>query len=740
MKRYTKLTCIMLTIALLLVMTGCAGNSNLVPHDLSDTASNAITLDEPQSSNETVMGYISTEIETPKWVNSFDRSDTIGNFFHIVAYTNDGGLAVASYDTLNNTWQRYDIITEPAIYPGVELFSATESSFWLVLREHYTNAEISSDNLSRPLNYYLVYIDTETGEQACTYLSWDENQPYYMALIAIDKGRALLSDGETTYLLNPMAEVIGNPSLEIMGSGTHVYVNGEMYVASFDGLTNLNRDTLQYTDKIIPIRDQPVYSSSLGHFLTTKDSVLYSVSSSGEETELFSWMSVSLSYSRLYGGKGLENSNGDIFHLTDRVTKVSKGPVPVKKTLVLACFGDTSDQDYSFANNSYVCSDKLKDAILRFNNSDPEYRVEIKPYIYNDENERSKMLMSIATGNGIDLIDTSLLPDGAIDKQLLVDLLPYIDADDTVSRNDFIPTLLSSMMKDGGLYEYVDKYTILTMFTHPEIVGDNSWTVQNIEQYIKQYPELKMPTSQDHLVRLFSWAATAEFIDRANSTCNFDSPTFASWLSLLKFIIESSDNYNSGTYFCGISYDFAKSVGFRARLTMRGDYLTVGFPDAEGNGSYFLKLGKPGISGSNGHLADELDMYTLGAATSVGIIASSPSRDGAWRFLRTFIYGEETPNLRKGIPVLKESFEQAIQTELARDTSQENLPYANFTATDADILREIVYGTDKVVCTDEAVIDIIARAIIPYLEGKGTADDAAQQIQSKMSVYLAEQG
>ena len=295
-------------------------------------------------------------------------------------------------------------------------------------------------------------------------------------------------------------------------------------------------------------------------------------------------------------------------------------------------------------------------------------------------------------------------------------------------------------MKDGGLYEYVDKYTLLTMFTHPEIVGDNPWTVQNIEQYIKQYPELKMPTSQDHLVRLFSWAATAEFIDRANGTCNFDSPTFASWLSLLKFIIESSDNYNSGTYFCGISYDFAKSVGFRARLTMRGDYLTVGFPNAEGNGSYFLKLGKPGILGSNGHLADELDMYTSGSATSVGIIASSPSRDGAWRFLRTFIYGEETPNLRNGIPVLKESFEQAIQTELARDTSQENLPYANFTATDADILREIVYGTDKVVCTDEAVIDIITRAVIPYLEGKGTADDAAQQVQSKMSIYLAEQG
>lgn len=738
MKRYTRLTSIILVAALLLALIGCADHSDSAPNDLAGTASNLTTTAEPQASKETVMGYISTEIETPKWVNSFGRSDPIGDFFHIVAYTNDGGLAIASYDTLNDTWQRYDLNTEPAIYPGVELFSAAENSFWLVLRENYTNEEISSGNLSRTLNYYLVYMDTETGAQICTFLDWNENQPYYMALIALDKGRALLSDGETTYMLNPMAEVMDTPPLEIMGDGLHVYVNGEVYVNAYDGLAHLDRAALQYTDTISQIRDQCIYSSSLGHFLTTKDDIFYSVSPSGE-TELFSWMNVSLSYNRLRGWKGLENSNGDIFHLTDRVTKVSKGPVPIKKTLVLACFGDTSDQDYSFANDSYVCSDKLKDAILRFNNSDPEYRVEVKPYIYNDENERSKMLMSIATGAEIDLIDTSLLPDGAIDKQLLVDLLPYIDADDTVSRNDFIPTLLSSMMKDGRLYEYVDKYTLLTIFTHPEIVGDDSWTVQNIEQYIKQYPELKMPTSQDHLVRLFSWAATAEFIDRANGTCSFDSPTFASWLSLLKFMIESSDNYNSGTYFCGISYDFASSVGLKARLTMRGDYLTVGFPNAEGNGSYFLKLGKPGISGSNGHLADELDMYTLGAATSIGIIASGSSYDGAWRFLRTFICGEETPNLRKGIPVLKESFEQALQTELDRDTSQENLPYANFTATDADILRNIVYGTDKVVCTDEAVIDIITRAVIPYLEGNGSAEEAAQQIQSRMSIYMSEQ-
>ena len=741
MKKYTRLISVILACALLLALGGCADSAVSTPQEVPESTSNSITIAEPQGSTETVPGYLSTEIETPEWIESLGSCEPIGDFFHIVAYTNDGGIAVASYDTLNDTWQRYDIITEPAINPGVQFFSSAESSFWLILREGYSDAEIRSNDLSRTLNYYLVYVDTETGQQTCTHLAWDKTQPYYMSLIAIDKGRALLGNGDTTYLLDPMAEIVGTTKVEIMGMGTHAYINGELYLAAYDGLAHVDRDALQFTDTIIPIRDQPIYSSSLGHFLTTKDDILYSVSPSGEETELFSWLNVSLSYNRLFGRRGLENSNGDIFHLTDRITKVSKAQVPVKKTLVLACFGDSSVRNYSTASEAYVCSDKLKESILRFNNSDIEYRIEVKPYIYNDELELSKILMSIVTGDEVDLIDTSYLPSGAIDEQLLVDLLPYFDADDTVSRSDFLPPLLNSMIREGGLYEFVDKYTILTMFTHPEIVGDDSWTVQNVKKYIEQYPDLKMPSGQDHLVRLFSWAATAEFMDLQNGTCNYDSPVFVSWITLLKYMIEKSNSEDGprGTYFCGITYDFANSIGFTARLNMKGDYLTVGFPDAQGGGSYFLKLGRPGVSSFDGQLVQELDMYTMGSATSLGILASTHNRDGAWRFLKTFIYGEESPSLRTGIPVLREDFERAVQFELERDMSQENLPFEYFTEDDAEVLRNIVYGTDKVVCTEQAVIDIITRAITPYLEGKGTAEEVAQQIQSKMDIYLSEQ-
>ena len=92
-----------------------------------------------------------------------------------------------------------------------------------------------------------------------------------------------------------------------------------------------------------------------------------------------------------------------------------------------------------------------------------------------------------------------------------------------------------------------------------------------------------------------------------------------------------------------------------------------------------------------------------------------------------------------GIPVLKESFELAAEYGLSKDLSQENLLYDTFNQKDATALCELVYNTSKIVCTDEAVMDVMTTAITAYLGGKGTAEEAAQQIQSRMSIYMSEQ-
>ena len=392
---------------------------------------------------------------------------------------------------------------------------------------------------------------------------------------------------------------------------------------------------------------------------------------------------------------------------------------------------------------------KLRDSIIRFNNSDPEYRIEIKPLLYNNdsdpeyrieikpllynnESERDRLLIELATSEDIDILDTSFLPDGALDAGLLADMLPMIDADETISREDFIPSLLQAMMKHGGLYEYTDKFTLGTLLARPELFpGRESWTVKQIEELIAQHPEyapLWQSMNREMIVTVVSWAATAEFIDWESASCSFDSRTFQDWLRLLKKLLDdkSPQDEEKLMAFC---YDFASDAGFSSRYPFQSDYAVAGFPSTEGTGSYLLKLGSSAGESRS----------TVGQNTRIGIMASSKHQDGAWRFVRTLMTSEseEDQAISFGIPVFRERFERAITSTLSNNGEFQGL--AMFNADDAQRLREQVYGTTKLIRTDEQILQVIQSEINAYLDGQKTAEEAAKQIQSRLSLYLAEQ-
>ena len=89
-----------------------------------------------------------------------------------------------------------------------------------------------------------------------------------------------------------------------------------------------------------------------------------------------------------------------------------------------------------------------------------------------------------------------------------------------------------------------------------------------------------------------------------------------------------------------------------------------------------------------------------------------------------------------GIPVLKDSFESALEASLS---DQSVRGYDNFNAEDAARLRALVYGTDKLVRCDEALLDILKVEARAYFAGQISLDEAASRTQSRASLYLAEQ-
>lgn len=553
MRKLRKQVCLALLAAMLLGLCACGASPaeptptpTAAPATAEPTA--APTPEPAATARPTVPGYIASEIPNPDWVKYWGDCDIYNDTFYIAAMTKDGAPAVAAFDTCTDEFTKIDITVGDLHNPVIYRMSAAADTLWLLAQETQTAEERNSGGYTEDLHEYIIRVNLVSGEQTRSVVSfWDDiNAPLYF-LLALDNDRALTGNDfcerHPIYLIDGNANVIGAPETVLYGNPARVWVNGARWVATPEGLAQLDPTTVQYSMPSPDLINQPaLYSSSLGHFLVIRDNVLYNYDPATQQaTEMLKWADVAFSYKRLYGRTGLENVNGDIYHLTDRITKVSMGEVPVKNTLTLACLGDTTSDGYPVnggyfgsTNRTYVYSDTLMDAIFRFNNSDPDYRVEIKPYIYSSEEERTRLLIDLATGGEVDLIDTSLLPDGAADSSMLVDLLPYLDADAGISREDFIPGILSAMMRNGGLYEYIDRFDILTVTTRQSFAEGGEWTAERMRQLMEENPDLRTENNVENLVLLFSRAATAEFMDTANAECRFTDPAFGEWLMLLK--------------------------------------------------------------------------------------------------------------------------------------------------------------------------------------------------------------
>ena len=724
---------ISLMLALMLVCSLCAcGTSN----DTGDLEAEVL-------SSETVPGYQAMELDFPDWFREGQSMgwDTYGDSLWMTGETADGDPVLVSYDTLSGQWQCYNLDTADARNPWCGNLTVTEDAFWILINEQTSWEDASNGKFLENLGHYILWGSREDGEMHCTRIPFEgssnNNETSSMSLLGLDREKALLTTPETCYLIDPKLSVLDQPIISDLGGLPHFRVNDQLYLLTEEGAAPLDLETFQL-GQAFELNASHVYSSNDGHFLYDKQNRLIEVNpATGNETERFDWMDVALSYSSMGSPFGLENSKGELFYITSNgLVKVSPAMVPVKKVLTLACFGDTGAESYEYFQQAgappYSMSLKLWDSIIRFNNSDPEYRIEIKPLLYNNESERDRLLIELATSEDIDILDTSFLPDGALDAGLLADMLPMIDADETISREDFIPSLLQAMMKHGGLYEYTDKFTLVTLLARPELFpGRESWTVNQIEELIAQHPEyapLWQSMNREMIVTVVSWAATAEFIDWENASCSFDSRAFQDWLRLLKELLadKSPQDEEKLMAFC---YDFASDAGFSSRYPFQSDYAVAGFPSTEGTGSYLLKLGSSAGESRS----------TVGQNTRIGIMASSKHQEGAWRFVRTLMMSEseEDQSISFGIPASRERFERVIDSSLSNNGEFQGL--AMFNADDAQRLREQVYGTTKLIHTDKQILLVMQSEINAFLDGQKSAEEAAKQIQSRLSLYLAEQ-
>ena len=264
--------------------------------------------------------------------------------------------------------------------------------------------------------------------------------------------------------------------------------------------------------------------------------------------------------------------------------------------------------------------------------------IEIIDYsVYGGEDKNAsavKLMADMVAGNIPDIYDFSLtaidsIPSSAqfARRGLLEDLYPYIDNDPELSREDFIPGVIHSLEINGGLYEVVPAFSLVTTFAASSAVGPREgWTYANFNAIIENSDRFDSVFDKHHdRMWLFGNIVDAsgnKLVNWSAGECYFTSDYFRSLLETMKAMPETGMEMETPL----LADEVAESTGLLYYINANDVWMASTGPQAFQQDYCFPGLPEVGSA-----------IYPL---CSYGISAYSPNKDLCWQFLRQFLTKE----------------------------------------------------------------------------------------------------
>lgn len=363
-----------------------------------------------------------------------------------------------------------------------------------------------------------------------------------------------------------------------------------------------------------------------------------------------------------------------------------------------------------------VASQNIAKTVERMNTADCPYIYEAAVF-NSDEQGLNKFRAELASGAFDLIVFHNEINTGTSSFE---DLYPYIDGDEELSRESFIPNLLSSTSIHGELHQIWNSVTISTMIAREDIVGDGrGLTVADCERLVAENGEIQSlldnklsdeNTLKQDLLQNIAYTAMAAFVDTEAARCDFDSDEFMNLLSLCNRMKANPDS--TGKDFLLYSQQVGGADSLSGMEQTLGPCAFVGYPDGA-DGIHYYKL---------------TDNFERCMATAIP--ANSLNKDGAWHFIKMLLSRSSQLNVANtfgaGIPVIY---------DIVKETSDRIADERN-AALFYDLLARTKYAE---LYGDATLRDIIIEGGQAYIAGGKTLKETAENIQSKASIYLAEQ-
>lgn len=395
--------------------------------------------------------------------------------------------------------------------------------------------------------------------------------------------------------------------------------------------------------------------------------------------------------------------------------------------------------------------------VSSFNNSQNKYRIKFIDYSqYNDDytgdGAMQQLQLDIIAGKAPDIIVTSDLNTitSLSSKGAFADLYEFMENDSGINRDTLMPNVLRALESpDGKLYTISPTFGITTIAAKKKICDKENWTLDDM---IDLYDNA--PATADHLYDyetkegIFTGFlnASSDFVDYEKATCRFDSDDFVNFLEFCNRYVEeiempdketepdAHDQYYYDKFMAWSQdrelirtmspagqngYSYTRYVQARDEITL------VGFPSANGKGGKLT-----------------FDTY-------YAISNTCPAKEGSWEFLRSYFTPENQKNSNYGsTPVLKSAFEEQMDSTMhftdwdgnpVESIEDDGAEYYPLTQEQRDMVAEYIMNCDTIYgVMDPDIYDICIEEAGTFFSGECSAQQAADMIQSRVSILLSE--
>ena len=442
----------------------------------------------------------------------------------------------------------------------------------------------------------------------------------------------------------------------------------------------------------------------------------------------------------------------------------------------VAVYEKAPDLDLSTITTLQVCYINpdnralLSRLTVRYNKEHPDKRVVLNEYDPYEDDER--LGQEIRTGTyRPDVLVGSLAQDSyrtLIEDDWFLDLMPYVDKDATFNRENIFGYVFHSYTKDDKLYGIPARIDLRTVIANKSVVGERSgWTTHEFVTFLNALPEGTVyDATIDKMTYYELFGGQSEmlsaFIDWDAKTCSFDSEDFLALLSYIDTLPETGDFAYDVTVSAerpyGIFTNCRTGKALATKDRVRGSVSSFLCNDMYFGKDNIAYCGFPTADGKNGTLVNrEAELFT--------ILSSSAEPELAWDYLKTCAsYVDPAVGSEGTIPVLRDKYRALYAgrqlyyfmhysgvisgsdkpLELDENGMYGGSPGEACSKEDVDfdaVERWLDASGAPALqfAYPEELTNIISEEISTYLGGARSAEDTAKMLQSRVSVYLAEQ-